>query len=467
MESLREAQHQRWLKAKEEEQARVKQAPTSTPTTTSANDSVAGGSASSSTAQPSSATSAAAHTPNTSTTSASQDVAAGDNSNNELRSIRRIHILPLSTTPDVPPSRRLEVLAPELRRLRAEKARLKSGNLVRVLDAEQRNVEFIVVKCDPDEGYLTPETDYFVDGEPIATFDKVQFICLWDYESPHTQQDPTFLFTNYISPYFASLSDADQDIGNIVFVADTMKIFDLEFQVMAAEPSREAGIVNTKTMVYVDWDNTPEFEKIHIVPFQDTLPGAYDFDIFNDYLKPYLTKYKHTRFAVNDQFTFQGVQFKVVCCEPTGPARIGRNTTIYCEGVLHPSLRNLLPPELLEQLSNLPPGLQMLLLNTEALAGGYEERLMEVQEMLTRRNGMSAETINQVVKFRWGQPGHEQDMDSQSQCMVCLSDFSADEEVRKLPCCHIFHANCIDEWLRRCTDCPICKQNVDRAVRQY
>merc|ERR1712118_288350 len=136
-----------------------------------------------------------------------------------------------------------------------------------------------------------------------------------------------------------------------------------------------------------------------------------------------------------------GVQFKVVCCEPDGPARIGRNTTIYCEGVLHPSLRNLLPPELLEQLSHLPPGLQMLLLNTEALAGGYEERLMEVQEMLSRRRGLSSETINAVDKYTWGEQGQNE---AQAQCMVCLSDFSPGEEVRRLPCSHVFHACCID-----------------------
>lgn len=273
------------------------------------------------------------------------------------------------------------------------------------------------------------------------------------------------LFNEYIRPYFRSITDSGEDRASVVTVSQTLPIFDLEFQVLAAEPCPpELGIIDNNTMVFVNWDSVSEFEKIHIVPFQDTLPHAYQFDVFNDYLKPYLTKNKHLRFNTNEQFTYQGVQFKVVCCQPNGPARIGRNTTIYCEGVLHPSLRNLLPPELLEQLSHLPPGLQMLLLNTEALAGGYEERLMEVQDMLNRRQGMSSDTISQVEVVKWKRAVHGE---GQLQCMVCLSDFEEDEDLRKLPCNHMFHAACIDEWLHRCTDCPICKCNIDRAVRNY
>lgn len=373
---------------------------------------------------------------------------------------RRVHILPVGTAPEGDDGRRLEILAPALRKLRSDKALVKAGLYLRPPGNEY---EFIVAKCEPAEALLAPETDYFVEGEPVVRFAKVQFICLWDFQSQNVGQDAPSLFTNYLSPYFRSISDSGEDVGNLLTVNETIKVFDLEFQVLAAEPSPpDLGIVDSNTLVFVDWDCTPEFTKIHIVPFQDTLPNAYQFDVFNDYLKPFLTRNKYMRFGVNDQFTYQGVQFKVVCCEPQGPARIGRNTTIYCEGVLHPSLRNLLPPELLEQLSNLPPGLQMLLLNTEALAGGYEERLMEVQEMLSRRRGLANETIDRIEMMRWT-PGEH----AQEQCMVCLSNFAAEEEVRRLPCGHVFHAPCIDEWLRRCTDCPICKANVDRGVRRY
>lgn len=41
------------------------------------------------------------------------------------------------------------------------------------------------------------------------------------------------------------------------------------------------------------------------------------------------------------------------------------------------------------------------------------------------------------------------------QCSICMENFVADERVRKLPCGHIFHASCVDEWLtRRSNVCP-------------
>jgi len=438
MEDIRELQRQKWLKAQE------------------MNSGSDGGGQSASSSSASAVPAAVASEEPEGTAGGPQAAAA------VRASIRRVHILPVGSSTETSGRSTLELLAPALKERRREKVPIRTGQFIR-----SAGFEFIVVKCEPDMGVLDTETDYFVDGDPVVRYSKVQFICLWDFESPNRDAEPSILFKEYISPYFKSVADSGEDVGNIVAVNETMKIFDLDFQVNAAEPSPpEIGIIDQNTMVFVDWDLTPEFDRIHIVPFQDTLPHAYDFEVFSDYLKPYLTRNKHMRFAVNDQFTYQGVQFKVVCAEPTGPARIGKNTTIFCEGVLHPSLRNLLPPGLLEQLSHLPPGLQMLLLNTEALAGGYEERLMEVQEMLSRPRGMASETISQVEEFIWDSTAAGT-ASSQTQCMVCLSTFEDGERARRLPCHHVFHTQCIDEWLRRCTDCPICKANVDRAVREY
>ncbi|KAI3866569.1 hypothetical protein MKW92_052010 [Papaver armeniacum] len=42
-------------------------------------------------------------------------------------------------------------------------------------------------------------------------------------------------------------------------------------------------------------------------------------------------------------------------------------------------------------------------------------------------------------------------------CSVCLDQVIVGESVRRLPCLHQFHANCIDPWLRKQGTCPLCK----------
>lgn len=45
-------------------------------------------------------------------------------------------------------------------------------------------------------------------------------------------------------------------------------------------------------------------------------------------------------------------------------------------------------------------------------------------------------------------------------CRVCLTDFTPGEKLRTLPCLHIYHVDCIDEWLKRNAVCPVCRQSL-------
>ena len=46
-------------------------------------------------------------------------------------------------------------------------------------------------------------------------------------------------------------------------------------------------------------------------------------------------------------------------------------------------------------------------------------------------------------------------------CAVCVEDFKTDENVRVLPCQHIFHPKCIDIWLDEYSSlCPLCKYDM-------
>ncbi|KAM7272938.1 hypothetical protein ACFE04_027602 [Oxalis oulophora] len=47
------------------------------------------------------------------------------------------------------------------------------------------------------------------------------------------------------------------------------------------------------------------------------------------------------------------------------------------------------------------------------------------------------------------------------ECAVCLNEFEDDETLRLIPKCdHVFHPECIDEWLSLHTTCPVCRANL-------
>jgi len=46
-------------------------------------------------------------------------------------------------------------------------------------------------------------------------------------------------------------------------------------------------------------------------------------------------------------------------------------------------------------------------------------------------------------------------------CSICLTNFSVGDTARELKCKHIFHVECVDEWLKNYNHvCPICKKSV-------
>ena len=36
----------------------------------------------------------------------------------------------------------------------------------------------------------------------------------------------------------------------------------------------------------------------------------------------------------------------------------------------------------------------------------------------------------------------------EGECKVCLTEFNQGDNLRTLPCCHRFHSQCIDQWIK-------------------
>jgi hypothetical protein len=73
--------------------------------------------------------------------------------------------------------------------------------------------------------------------------------------------------------------------------------------------------------------------------------------------------------------------------------------------------------------------------------------------------GLSAEDLNEL-------PCHDHECSKAgagagAECAVCLEAFQAGDRCRVLPRCeHGFHAQCVDQWLRKSRVCPVCRAEV-------
>ena len=49
--------------------------------------------------------------------------------------------------------------------------------------------------------------------------------------------------------------------------------------------------------------------------------------------------------------------------------------------------------------------------------------------------------------------------DGRYACSICKERYEGSEEIKILPCMHQFHCECVDNWLRLKTTCPVCKMD--------
>ena len=78
--------------------------------------------------------------------------------------------------------------------------------------------------------------------------------------------------------------------------------------------------------------------------------------------------------------------------------------------------------------------------------------------------GMAVGTTTKAVGAdqqgeRWRRcGGHDHSASSAAgYCCVCISACRDGDDIRRLPCGHAFHRDCVDPWLRQRPTCPVCR----------
>lgn len=104
---------------------------------------------------------------------------------------------------------------------------------------------------------------------------------------------------------------------------------------------------------------------------------------------------------------------------------------------------------------------------TEAQINSIEERpFSEIKQQLNQIN-------ESQIHINLGEPNENNNQnnanirENDKVCSICLCEFADHEIISKLPKCnHIFHRECIREWLLRNHICPFCRNDIKRALRR-
>ncbi|XP_026332288.1 E3 ubiquitin-protein ligase Arkadia isoform X2 [Hyposmocoma kahamanoa] len=61
---------------------------------------------------------------------------------------------------------------------------------------------------------------------------------------------------------------------------------------------------------------------------------------------------------------------------------------------------------------------------------------------------------------------HPGPLHQDEKCTICLSLFEVNSDCRRLPCMHLFHMECVDQWLSTNKHCPICRVDIETRLNK-
>lgn len=170
--------------------------------------------------------------------------------------------------------------------------------------------------------------------------------------------------------------------------------------------------------------------------------------------------------------------------------RVTSNFPQYHSGHVHLHRYQLVPPRL-HLLSMAPPSVPMVIPDIfihphlqvfpqHGLRGmqshvmvhrGYQDLLHLEDQFSDLNHGATQNTIERYTflhkyekrTLETNEDGKEA-LEVEEKCTICLSPLEEGEDVRRLPCMHLFHQICVDQWLATSKKCPICRVDIEAQL---
>jgi len=116
---------------------------------------------------------------------------------------------------------------------------------------------------------------------------------------------------------------------------------------------------------------------------------------------------------------------------------------------------------ILEHLESIPPTyINYICYNLNQQGWVFEDYDTTITNTVNEKYSEKEENndiINNIPSFLFNINNNEVNNETPCNCIVCICDIEDNDECKKLDCGHMFHIGCIDNWLRRTLECPMCR----------
>jgi len=87
-----------------------------------------------------------------------------------------------------------------------------------------------------------------------------------------------------------------------------------------------------------------------------------------------------------------------------------------------------------------------------------EQSMRQAQEH--QKHPTSKQAVAKLNRFKMNEKyckKNDKGVLEQPSCSVCLSEIEMGAETLLIPCGHMYHSNCILDWLKQSNTCPVCR----------
>ena len=315
-------------------------------------------------------------------------------------------------------------------------------SIIEGINCRINTYDLVVRNCTPKYGIITNDTNVRVIHRDIETLKSITIAILHNEENSEldNKKNNKTIYNNFISPYFFN--------GNKKYIerGDTMKIGKLEIFILKAKPST-GFVVEGNTKITIKYNYNLEQCQIEL----------------NDQIEKESLRNRHYSNINNN-------------ANNTNDGIINTSTNSENNFVLFNQFQ-----ERMRLLNDLLAHRRRLIRLQSHLNNVYlnnfrdEDNIVNINFNFFNRENENNTINNERVlrslpvfkideKFMEVSEKEENKNEQFQKCVICMEKYIINDEVKTLPCFHLFHKECIDHWLKAGKDsCPICKNKINNT----